>query len=210
MDELIEKNIENYPKAVSLKKTEIIMEQMKKKVCNVCVGDGVKGTGFFCKIPSFDNKLLPVLITNNHIINESILNKKKKISLTINNLDKTIILDNRETYTDKKYDITIIQIKEEDGINDYLEIDENINHKSELTYEGESIYLLHYPQSEEIFVSYGIIKNVEKKIIYNFNHLCSTDRGSSGGPILNLSNNKIIGIHKATVKNDNYNIGLFL
>ena len=79
-----------------------------------------------------------------------------------------------------------------------------------MTYEGTSIYLLHYPKSEEIFVSYGIIKKVEKEIIYNFNHLCSTERGSSGGPILNLSNNKIIGIHKAAKKNDNYNIGLFL
>ena len=79
-----------------------------------------------------------------------------------------------------------------------------------MTYEGASIYLLHYPQSEEIFVSYGIIKKVEKKIFCDFDHLCSTERGSSGGPILNLSNNKIIGIHKAAIKNDNYNIGLFL
>ena len=31
---------------------------------------------------------------------------------------------------------------------------------------------------------------------YDIIHLCSTDNGSSGSPIINLENNKIIGIHK--------------
>jgi len=41
----------------------------------------------------------------------------------------------------------------------------------------------------------------------NIIHKCSTDSGSSGSPILNLKNNKIIGIHKGTpdfTKNFNY------
>ena len=40
-------------------------------------------------------------------------------------------------------------------------------------------------------------------------HYCSTEYGSSGSPILNLSNNKVVGIHKkrGTTK---YNIGLFV
>lgn len=42
-------------------------------------------------------------------------------------------------------------------------------------------------------------------------HLCSTKNGSSGGPILNLTNLKIIGIHTGTMNlSYNYNIGLFL
>jgi V8-like Glu-specific endopeptidase len=43
-------------------------------------------------------------------------------------------------------------------------------------------------------------------------HICSTDIGSSGSPILNISNNKIIGIHKASPKNYdyNYNLGTYL
>ena len=41
----------------------------------------------------------------------------------------------------------------------------------------------------------------------NIIHKCSTDSGSSGSPILNLKNNKIIGTHKGTpdfTKNFNY------
>ena len=38
----------------------------------------------------------------------------------------------------------------------------------------------------------------------------STDRGSSGSPILKLSSQKIIGIHKEGVSNHNYNRGTLL
>ena len=59
----------NYPEIVSLESTEKIMEQMKKNIFKICLNDGSKGTGFFCKIPFINNKELKVLITNNHIIN---------------------------------------------------------------------------------------------------------------------------------------------
>ena len=48
---------------------------------------------------------------------------------------------------------------------------------------------------------------IDKK--YNFNHKCSTRGGSSGSPILNIKNNKLIGIHKES-NNKKYNRGLFL
>ena len=35
-----------------------------------------------------------------------------------------------------------------------------------------------------------------------------TDKGSSGSPIINLKNNKVIGIHLK--EENNFNIGLFL
>ena len=212
MENIEENNIKFYPKFVSLKGTETILDQMKEKVCKISIGNGIKGTGFFCKIPYFDdNQLLPVLITNNQIINESILNQEnKKISLTVNNMGREIGLNNRIKYTNKKYDITIIEIKEKDGISNYLEVDNNLNDKNILEYTKESIYLLHYPQSEEVSVSYGVIKEVNSQNYYEFNHLCFVDTGSSGGPILNLSNNKVIGMHKATEKGKNFNTGLFL
>ena len=43
---------------------------------------------------------------------------------------------------------------------------------------------------------------------YEFNHYCTTYKGSSGSPILDLSENKIIGIHKGT--KDKYNLGTFI
>ena len=41
-------------------------------------------------------------------------------------------------------------------------------------------------------------------------HKCNTEKGSSGGPILNLSTNKVIGIHKAFINSKQFNIGTLL
>ena len=56
-----------------------IINQMEKTICRLKIEDE-QGTGFFCKIP-FPNKknMLPVLITNNHIINDTILYKNNEI-----------------------------------------------------------------------------------------------------------------------------------
>ena len=50
---------------------------MERNICKINIGKE-QGTGFFCKIP-FPNqdKLLPVFITNNHVINKDTLNKDK-------------------------------------------------------------------------------------------------------------------------------------
>ena len=205
-----EKNIEKYPKTISSKGMEIISEQMKKKVCRISIKND-RGTGFFCKIPyPDDNNLLSVLITNNHIIDESILENEKNILISMNNKDKEIELEDRIKYTNKEYDITIIEIKEKDEIEDFLELDNNIRNKINKSYIGDTIYVLHYPRSEEIGVSYGLFKGVNNHKNYFFNHLCSTEKGSSGGPILNIKNYRVIGMHKGTNKEDNNNIGVFM
>ena len=73
-----------YPTTISLDCTLKIIEQMRKNICKIKIGNE-QGTGFFCKIP-FPNKqnMLSVLITNNHIINKKILfkdNQKIKIKI---------------------------------------------------------------------------------------------------------------------------------
>ena len=50
---------------------------------------------------------------------------------------------------------------------------------------------------------------IYKKILIFF-IFCSTDNGSSGAPILNSSNNKLIGIHKGASNNHNFNKGTIL
>ena len=183
---------------------------MKKKVCKINIGRK-KGTGFFCKIPfPNDKNLLSVLITNNHVIDELILKNEKKIKVFINKEKKEIELENRIKYTNEEYDITIIEIKNKDKIEDYLELDNDIINSDNESYIGESIYILHYQGSENIRVSYGIKKEENKENEYEFNHLCCTEKGSSGGPILNIKNNRVMGIHRAGKKGEEYNIGLYM
>ena len=197
--------IENYPKPISLQSTEKIIEQMKNNVCRIKLLNGNKGTGFFCKF-SYNNKIFPVLITNNHVINKEILNKNEKILIIINNEEREIELKDRIKYTNEEYDITIIEIKEkEDKINKYLEIDDKIiGNKSNISYIKESIYIIQYEgEKDEVSISYGIIKGIDEKDNYTFKHFSCTDKGSSGSPILNINNNKIIGIHKESSSKDN-------
>ena len=117
-------------------------------------------------------------------------------------------------YTNEEYDITIIEIKPEDNINNYLELDDIImndilNNKNKVKeYISETIYIIQYPENK-LSVSYGILDNIFEDKKYNFTHKCNTRGGTSGSPILNM-NNKVIGIHKEGNSKKQYNKGTFL
>ena len=196
--------IEDQPIPVSLEGTKKILYQMENCICKIHNKKGSKGTGFFCKIP-FQNHLMPVLVTNNHVLNENEIEKNNDIKCLINNKVINIkIDDSRKTYTNEKLDVTFIEIKlNKDNINEnnIMEIDENDLKKDkeiiEMEYKQKSIYILHYPKGE-LSVSYGIINNIiDEKI----RHHCNTEEGSSGSPILSLKSFKIIGIHHAGSNN---------
>ena len=191
---------------VPIKQTEL----KNKEDCICKIGGNKIGTGFFSKI-KYKDKYIKVLITNYHIINDEYLKDKNKLKVYVNEEYKIIsINENSIIYLsdNKKYDIIIIRINE-DEINNYLEIDENIfKSNSELAYNNEQIYILHYPNAGECKVSYG--KGIQKINEYDISHLCNTESGSSGAPILSLLTNKVIGIHKAANKIKNFNIGTFL
>ena len=202
--------IDDYPQPISLENTEKILNQMKKTICKISYENSIIGIGFFCKIPFPDNNyLLSVLITNNHIINESIL-ESEKISFSINSNEfKEIYLRDRIKFTNKEYDLTNIEIKEDEEINikeNFLEIDTN-DYKENEKYIQNTICMLNYPENKNISVSYGIINDISNNK-YDFTHFCSSDNNSSGSPILNFLNCKLIGIHVR--KNEDSNIGLFL
>ena len=206
-----------YPNIISYESSKKIIEQMEKNICKIKIGNE-QGTGFFCKIPFPDmNNMLSVLITNNHVIDKKILNVKDyniEIDIKKENNIKKLNLNNRIKYTNKEYDITIIEIKKNE-INNYLELDDNIindiinNNNYNKEYIDETIYIIQYPENK-LSVSYGILDKIQFDKNYNFNHKCSTRGGSSGSPILNINNNKIIGIHKEGNRNKNINKGLFL
>ena len=217
MDEENENNITGCPRVVPYECSKTIIEQMEKNICKITVGDE-QGTGFFCEIP-FPNKdnMLKVLITNNHVINDSILKKPDAvIPLDIEEEANTkyLNLNNRIKYTSEKYDTTIIELKENDEIKNYLQLDEKImedimnNINKNDKYKDETVYIIQYPEGK-LSVSYGIIGNMCVSEEYNIIHKCSTNRGSSGSPILNINNNKVIGIHKKA-KENKYNKGTFL
>ena len=219
-EEIKEQFIKESLNPVSMKCTEKILEQMRNNVCKIHKGK-IIGTGFFAKIP-FNKSLLSVLITNNHVLDESDIIDGKNIVISVNNESKIMdikIHSKRKKYTNKDYDVTIIEIKEEDNIKDFLLLDKtiinlfkeennnNIDYLSNI-YENESIYLLNYMNGGEIFASYGLLTNIEKSKI---THKCNTDSGSSGSPILLLKNNQVIGIHYGFPKhNSHINFGTLL
>ena len=91
-----------------------------------------------------------------------------------------------------------------------MDIDNSIIRESPTErYEGKSIYLLHYPHGLKAECSTGIIKSLDENNQL-IRHLCPTETGSSGSPILNLSNCKVIGIHIGTKEGKNWNLGAFI
>lgn len=121
----------------------------------------------------------------------------------------------RKIYTsdETKYDITIIELEQKDNIqsNNLLELDfvlfeeENFSYK----YKNLSIYIIHYPKGREGEYSIGVVKSIVQNNS-QIHHLCSTEDGSSGGPIFNLQTFNIIGMHQGKRNNFNFNIGVLL
>ena len=210
---------EKSPNPVSIEGTEKILYQMRHSICKIIKKKGEKGTGFFCFIPITDNKVLPVLITNNHILNEKDIKNNETIKVTINNDNdsRDIFIDeSRKKFTSIELDITIIEIKpNQDKINekDFLNVDPDINKSKnilETLYLKKSIYVLHYQKGNEIKVSYGLSDRIKDKEIL---HYCNTEEGSSGSPILSLDTFQVIGIHKGYPKQsrtNKFNLGTLM
>ena len=168
MEGIKEKLLTGYPSVISYDCTLEIIKQMEKNICKIKIEEE-RATGFFCKIPFPDiNHMLPVLMTNNHVINSELLYKNNaSVSLLIKEeKDKKIInLNNRLKYTNEEYDITIIELKPKDEIHNYLKLDDIIirdikgieNNNNE--YEDKNIYTIQYPEGE-LSVSYGILGKI--------------------------------------------------
>ena len=217
-DYIKEKELSNLPKEIGTKELIVLLDLVKKNICKINCKDGSHGTGFFCLIPMGWGNFLTALMTNNHVLEENDIKPGKKINFTIDNDNKelSIIIDNtRKTYTNESYDVTIIEIKEEEEIEEksFFNLDNQIFKENAIEiFKNCQIFLLHYPKGEEAKISPGIIKNItedeEKKTIQ---HLCSTSGGSSGCPIINKNNYQVIGIHKGTPKGaQNFNLGTLL
>jgi len=66
-----EKGLNNAMEPIPTDILEIILRQTKESICKIICNDRENGTGFFCLIPFPDKfNLLPVLITNNHVLDK--------------------------------------------------------------------------------------------------------------------------------------------
>ena len=134
--------IEKYPRPVSIEGTKKILNQLENNICKIYKKDGSKGTGFFCNI-SYNNIIIPVMMTNNNVIDEKYIKENNEIQITLNDDKEEKIIkinDKRKIYTNKEYDTTIIEIDSiKDKINNYMEIDEKYHENKNIIYD-KSIY----------------------------------------------------------------------
>ena len=141
---------------------KIINDIIQNSTCEI-LKNKEKGFGFFCKIPFSENNLINALITN--IKMENI--ESEKIKVLYNNPDHKIIIDNdTKIYRDEKYDITIIEIKEELNKNSFLEIDDDIKNISN---NGQKIHVcsIYYTNEGKISYDFGFItKHHNKNFIF--------------------------------------------
>ena len=115
-------------KPFSIKQTETILNQMKKSVCKICIGDK-KGTGFFCKIP-YLGQYLTVLITSNHVFDKNNYNNSKEITISCFNDQNIMNIDltkKRNYLFSKKHDTTILELHQNEVKDvDFLELNDII------------------------------------------------------------------------------------
>ena len=195
-----------------------LMENFKCLI-KIRKNDAYLGNGFFCKIPYPDKlNLLTVMIAPDCILEKEELIPGNKIYIKLNimnlNFNLKIIIDNsRKIYTNSKYGVTIVEIKKNEYENiidntSFFEIDDDIFGDDLNKYKNKLIFCLgsNYNQPD-ISISSGLIQSIDSDLI---KHSCSTQKGSSGFPILNSSNGKVIGMQILFKEEFFYNTGIFL
>ena len=123
-----EKSLDNVGESIPYEVLKVLGQKMEKQICKIECDDG-HGTGFFCILRYNWNSYF-VLITNNHVLNIKDLKLGNIIKLSLNNdnINYNIkINESRKTYTNKDYDVTIIELKKEDNL-DKISFFEIIKH----------------------------------------------------------------------------------
>ena len=146
------------------------------------------GTGFFCNVP---NKNIKLLITNNHVIDETFLNNEYLLKYSIIETEKEVFKE-------------INLKKDRYKLTNYLEI-------NNLQYDiNDQIFTFQYPGGGRMQYSHGkLIKKKENYLIHDI----GSKGGSSGFPIILMKNPKVIGLHRGTLDtnpNNKINIGIII
>ena len=171
---------------------ETIYEQQEKSLCDINIGNSEKGKGFLCKIPFPDEfNFLRVLVTCNKILGEKDISENNELKLFFNDEKKEKIINvtsERKLYINELYDITFIEIFENDGLDNFLDIEQKLK-------KNKKIYFIQFPNDNE---NEGelISKSELIKIDNNFfEYKYQTKYSNNGCPIFLLDNYKVIGIN---------------
>ena len=176
------------------------MQKYLKKIDATCKLITGKGTGFFCEL-ELQNYTMKVLLTCNHVLTENLIKNNSTITFqhqeTIKNLT---INEKRFVCTNEELDYTCIEILYEDKISDYFKIDTNIKKNPNEIYNNDLFAISQCPEGTDVSLSEGKIEEFKSDgVIW---HNISTDKGSSGGPLILSKNLSVVGIHRGELKNE--------
>ena len=203
-NQVLHKNSNNY----NLK----MIEKLYNKACKITIDSYDRlGSGFFIKL----NKYLYCLMTNEHVIKKELVKKKEIVKVSIEKKDKyfTIKLDEKERFIRSfdymLMDIIIIQILPSDNISKDFFVKPNLkyqNNPSKII--NKKILVAHFAKGLTLQITDGIVSDIET-IGNEFIHKASTEKGSSGGLIIELDDDNdndnvfALGIHKQGSKKGN-------
>ena len=149
-----------------------------------------------------------VLLTNYHVLDGNFLRKNGGFEFEFEDgIKKTIKIRKLSVViSNKELDYTCIEIFESDNISYFLETnDQALDTKNE----KEDIFIIQYPNGEEISFSQGKILKIKNEQNKNIIHSAPTSNGSSGSPIfLRNDDLRICGIHSEGIKNPKINRGI--
>ena len=189
-------------------------DKITNKVCKIKCTNGKKGVGFFYKIPikKNENNFIQVLISDSQTLNEKDFdsNKNNEIKITLHNGEEILIDESRKIYTNKEFEVTITEIKEDEikDNNIFSEIDKinpNISDKPEKFL----IYNLDYNNNNDKMFNFSFcyLKDINKKNnnIIEYENEDKDKEFPLGSLLFNLKGN-IIGIHKQKDKEKYFGI----
>jgi len=153
------------------------------------------GTGFFMKV----SDSMKCLITNYHVVDPKLINNIIEIEVWNHTNFKLDLNNYKITYFEKPKDIAVIQMKNSDEITQniqFLSYDKNYTEGYHI-YQNVDVFSIQHPCGKSAACASGTISSIDN---FEFEHNVTTDKGSSGCPIILLNNNisliQVIGIHK--------------
>ena len=196
-----------YEKSVFKIEIENVNENKKDEA------DKLKGTGFFCKIPSKEKIFL---ITCYHNL-ENFFGKVKKLILKFDNLTEKNWEETKEfdlekeriKISNKEIDFIAIEVLKDDEIKHYITADESTSNKSD--FKNVNIFITHFSKDKDkednknlrLKFSLGTVSGISKKK-FMMNYSGWTSNGTGGAPIISVEKQELISIHKGSIAKYNF------